>query len=341
MTKKILIANDTQKSLNLGCQLVSNSIRNLADKYFPDYEKDYISAFKSFESKNWSEYSLVIINGEGSLGPRLKNTKRVLEAINCAYKSGVKCALINTSLFLQDYNDYSKITPYLKRCSAIYAREKYAHGNFLRCGVSSHLGVDIGIDYCLNKPVKKKKDNFMLVSGGSFFKKTDYKEKPFNSKYNSQFVYLFRLIRDKFKVNKVYLHSWPAQPNDDIDILSHIFKSEGCEILKSNSFEHYYSYTERAKVVFTGRHHGVVMAVGACTPVITYNSFLNKTYGDCLRYQVPDSYFDLDLNTKDWDDRIALLAKNRSDIMKSMHDNLDEYKNNIDVMFKHLASLAD
>jgi len=340
MKKKILIANDTIDSPNLGCQLVSRSMRDLLDKYFPKYKKDYLSAFEEFTDKDMSEYSLVIVNGEGSLGPREKNVSNIIKFIESAHNSGAKCALINASLFFAKFDVYSRVAPYFKMCDLVYARENIAHKNFHRCGVNAKLGVDIGMHHCFQETPVARSD-FMLVSGGSFFKKKDYQKRPFVSRSNGKITKLFRTITRNYGITRAYVHSWPSRPHNDLDILSDVLGNENIIRVKSDSFESYLKYTRKAKVVFTGRHHGVVMAVGSATPVITYNATLNKTYGDCLRYDIPDSYFNINASSVEWDDRIKQLAVDRIQIMEGMNLRIPEYKKSIDDMFKELVKLAE
>lgn len=339
--KKILIANDTMKSPNLGCQLVSRSIRDLMNKYFPDCQKDYICAFQRFEPQDLSQYSLVIINGEGSLGPRLKNAGNIFKYIESAYNSGVPCALINSSFYFAKSEDYKQAAPYLRKCAVVYARENLALKNFSRfSGVNVKMSADLGLHYCLSKKAPKSKKNYMVMSGGSFFKKKDYIRRPFNSKYNKRLSNLFSIVRETFQVDEVFLHSWPSRPHDDLHILSDILKEHDVTAVQSNNFESFYDYARKAKVVLTGRHHGIIMAVGGGTPFITYNSTLNKTLGDCMRYDMQNSYFDLDYRMDDWVTKVEWIHDNRVQMMARMRANLPLFKQSLDDMFKELVELS-
>ena len=67
----ILVLNDTIRSKNFGCQLVSHSLRKTLNEVYPDSNVTFVPVNdKGFRPE--LGYDLVIVNGEGSFGHHYK-----------------------------------------------------------------------------------------------------------------------------------------------------------------------------------------------------------------------------------------------------------------------------
>ena len=120
---KVLVLNDTLKSQNFGCQLVSNSLRKTLGTLYPASKRSYESFNNS--PKEYKGWDIVIVNGEGSFAHHTHNPdglKKLIKPIKKLLENKIPVYLVNLS-FQCSVNKLTDLVPILKKINKITLRE--------------------------------------------------------------------------------------------------------------------------------------------------------------------------------------------------------------------------
>jgi len=282
--RKFLLVNDTIKSKNLGCQLVSYCLRQSFDDPFDSVF--LVNTKEKNKDYNIKDYSFVYINGEGSMAGR-----------NNSFSKYCKQALKNkTPLFFNNMTfDPLKNKSFIKswkstllNCKTVCVREPLSYYYLQNKGIEkAKLFPDIGVTY--GGEFEEKKD-LICFGGGSINKRHSV------TKDN---IKAFHKIFEAFKDYELVFLDWPSSVSDH-EYLRKVLTKD-VEVIKPN-FKQYWEIVSKAKLNVTGRHHGCVMSFTAETPFITFSSNMWKTAGDSLFYRdTLDNYFQKMPNSKNVD----------------------------------------
>lgn len=319
----ITVYNDTVGSLNFGCKLVSQSLRDLISKYYPSATVEYIP-MHSKENGN-PKTDLVIINGEGSFGridKKLPDGFNLLSKVTKHHKN-TAIHLVNTTIQCKR-DDLTKVLPLLKQCSSITLREPLSY-EFLKKNtdlknikVFPDLGTYVFKDY-----FPTEKDIDIVFGFGALYKKlSKSKHLPKIREYVEVFN---ELAAEGYKV---VAQDFPGNPKGDLDILKKYTSKDIVE--QKGTYVDYFKTVQRAKLNVTGRHHGAVMSFIGRTPFYTFNSNMWKTEGDQLLYG-PFNQFEFEDFEKE---------ELKSNIVNELKK-YNKYREQIDLNFKELNSLFD
>ena len=272
---KFLLVNDTIKSKNLGCQLVSHCLRESFDKSFDSvYIVGKIDKVKHYRVK---DYQYIYVNGEGSMAGKVEQT--IYKYCKQAIKDKIPLYLNNLTFDplgnKQFFNSWENV---LKKAKSVCVREPLSYYYLQNKGIDNvKIFPDIGVTYEGKLP---EKENIICFGGGSINKRHTINQDNINA---------FRKIFEAFKDYKLMFLDWPSSVYD----YSYLSKAltESIEVVRP-TFMEYWQIVARAKLNVTGRHHGCVMSYSAETPFITFSANMWKTPGDCLLYRdTLDNYF--------------------------------------------------
>ena len=286
---KILVLNDTIKSLNFGCQLVSHSLRKTLKEVYPDSSVTYIP-MGDLNFTPEPGYDLVIVNGEGSFGHHTKTAAgfpHLGPKMRWYMDQGVDVYLVNLSI--QCSLDVLKAhEEFLSRCKVVALREPISY-LYLQKNTSLtniKLYPDLGTNYFAEETPKKDLD--FCVGFGALSKE----HRSIQPQIAAYFEAINVLKEEGYSVK--YL-GFPSNPFSD-GKLARGKLNEDIEI-EEETFKEYYHSVKRAKINLTGRHHGAIMSFLGKTPFFSFNSNMWKTEGDQILYG-PYDYFNFrHLNT--------------------------------------------
>lgn len=127
---KTLLLNDTS-AYHYGCKAVISTIK---------YD-DSIKTTESISAIDYAKYSIVILNGEGTLHDDAPNAIKFLQALEKAQESGCQTYVIN-SVWQRMSQRYADI---LKSCAKIIVREQLSQNALMQQGVVSTVRPDRSI----------------------------------------------------------------------------------------------------------------------------------------------------------------------------------------------------
>lgn len=275
----IALYNDTIKSSNFGCQLVSHSLRKAISYYYPDCTVEYLPMERAIKCKKAPD--IIIINGEGSFGhvTRVAGGYPMLAYILDNYK--VPVYLVNTSI--QVPQSYIKTAEkLLSRCALVTLREPLSYEFLKKNTLLTNLKIfpDIGT-YLLKdelEPTKNIDIAFGLGAIVKFIGKDSIKIKEFAEIFNELAEQGFTVVAQEF----------PGNPINDLKALKPYLSHK--VMINDGLFKDYFDTVKRARLNVTGRHHGAVMSFMGKTPFYTYESNMWKTEGDQLLYGPFDKF---------------------------------------------------
>lgn len=316
----ILVLNDTIKSKNFGCQLVSHSLRKTLNEVYPGSVITY-APFNSNHNPKLG-YDLVIVNGEGSFGHHNQIPHGFQSngpAMRWYMDRGVDVYLVNLSIQC-DLGVLKAHEEFLSKCKLITLREPISYLFLLKNTSLTNIKLypDLGTNYFEEENVQKDLD---FCFGFGALSKEYESIKPQTDAYFKA----LNTIREE-GYSATYL-GFPGNPSSDGELadgrLIDIVVEEG-------TFEQYYHTVKRAKVNLTGRHHGAVMSFLGKTPFMSFNSNMWKTEGDQILYG-PYDYFNFrHLNT-------GQLV----DYLKSSYINYNKQAAFLDKRYEDLAPMFD
>ena len=279
MKNKFLLVNDTIDSKNLGCQLVSHSLRRMFSKHLPDHTFDSIKLDqRKISLKN--EYEFAFVNGEGSLAG--KKNKTIFDACNELNNKKIPVYLNNFTFDPRTINKtYNKAfeKDFLDLVSNdniknISVRDPLSFLYLKKIGVNKvRLFPDAGVFY--DSKTTTKKNKYVCFGGGSISKVI----KRVKKENIDSLKQIFKFISSKGY--DVKFLDWPSSVYDYEFMKSAL---DGIEIIKPD-FKEYMTIVGNSSLNVTGRHHGCVMSYNVGTPFITFRANMWKTEGDSLLYR--------------------------------------------------------
>ena len=286
--KNILVLNDTIRSNNFGCQLVSHSLRKTINEIYPDSNVTYVSVNDRVFRPELG-YDLVIVNGEGSFGHHYKipvgfaNNGPIMRWY---MDRGVDVYLVNLSI--QCNLDILKAhEQLLSKCKLITLREPISYLFLLKNTSLTNIKLypDLGTNYFEDEKVKKDLD--FCFGFGALSKEHESIGPQIDAYFKA-----INVIKEEGYSAK-YL-GFPGNPFSDGELATGKLDDI---VIEEGTFEQYYHSVKRAKINVTGRHHGAIMSFLGKTPFFTFNANMWKTEGDQILYG-PYDYFNFrHLNT--------------------------------------------
>lgn len=286
---RVLVLNDTIGSDNFGCKLVSNALRKVLNKYYPESEIDYIGFQSKPTNLPQNEPDVVIINGEGSYGWHRDSLpdgfKKLSNIVNKFFDRGIPVHLVNASIQIS-FNQLQEVLPFLRKFHTIGLREPISYLFLYRNTNLTNIRLypDLGTAYFEEESVVKKTD--FCFGFGALGKEIN----SISSKVDSYFRVINNLKEEGYSIN--YL-GFPGNPFSDGTLAKQYIRDIHIE---ESNFENYYHYVKDAKINVTGRHHGAVMSFAGKTPFMSFESNMWKTEGDQLLYGPFDYFRFRDLN---------------------------------------------
>ena len=291
--KKILLISDTMQSKNLGCQLVSHSLRSEFEKAFGlgNYSLDVIPIEHDFgslerevivgEEVEKSDYDIVYVNGEGTVAGKFAH--KLYNLINEVLKVNKNVYFCN---FTYDPRHIfrNKINPEMKKwievfqkCKVVTVRDPISYVLLKEKNVNNiKLFPDIGT--CISDDEQQQRE-YVMFGMGSIVKNGDWRTKEIISTIR-------KILLHFSKKYECLLMDWPcARPFSD----GRYFKKALEKDIKNftvieGDYKNYHNFCKKSILNFTGRHHGVVMSYSAECPTVTFQSNMWKTEGDTLFY---------------------------------------------------------
>jgi hypothetical protein len=319
---RVLVLNDTIGSKNFGCQLVSNSVRKVIGKYYPESKVDYIG----FQTKNPTppaeDPDVVIINGEGSYGHHTQNPagfSKLHKITSYYFDRGIPVHLVNVSIQIP-LQFLKEVEAFLSKFTTIGLREPISYLFLLKNTKLKNIRLypDLGTAYF--KEESTVKDIDFCVGFGSISKQ--------HNSIKAQTDKYFRVISNlKSEGYSIKYLGFPGNPFSDGSLASRYLTDIEIE---EDTFESYYHSVKRAKINLTGRHHGAVMSFVGKTPFMSFNSNMWKTEGDQLMYGPFDYFRFEDLN----EEQLTLYCKDTLTRYSPQRALLDERYNDLQPLFE-------
>lgn len=292
----IVVYNDTIKSKNFGCQLVSHSLRKAIADIYPSDSVEFIGMEKLEHPKQKPD--VIIINGEGSFGSNFKTPGgfKLLEFIINTYYGKVPLYLVNTSI--QVSVEYLKQVEYLlAKCELITLREPISYRFLVNNTSLTNMRIfpDLGTYFFSSGNITKDLD---IVFGlGAILKNID----PHSREVREYASIINELAEQGYTVG---VQQFPGNPINDYEALKPYLSSK--VLVNNGTFIDYFNFVKRARLNVTGRHHGSVMSFVGKTPFYTFESNMWKTEGDQLLYGPFDQFTFRDFDKEQLKNNIIL-----------------------------------
>tara|TARA_Y100000114_G_scaffold151729_1_gene168923 strand:+ start:516 stop:1631 length:1116 start_codon:yes stop_codon:yes gene_type:complete len=343
---KILLVADSIISSNLGCQLVSNSIREEISRKFVNYKLDAIpmNIYQTDGIKEKiSDYDFIYINGEGIIGAKFnynlyKMVMKILKLNNNVYFCNF--SFDNRAMFTNNIN--SRINTWLhafKLCKAVTVREPISYVLLKKFGIKNvKLLPDIGTTIYEESNHNRKKQ--ILFGAGSILKSN---------------LWLSSQVKDGFR--KIILNfcedydcaimDWPASKNSDGDYLWNLLGNDSKKVSRiSGDYKNYFKTCQESILNFTGRHHGIVMSYAAGCPAFTFKSNMWKTEGDILFYDCGRFCDSTPSTSEEWisslEDMLDNIEEHNKKIKNRQEKLLQFHSGHIDILLnKDMACAAE
>jgi hypothetical protein len=319
---KIFLLNDTIKSDNLGCQIVSHQLRKTFSRLYGP--KNTINPHCAFTKKASSaqdtktiqkikDSDFVYVNGEGSMshGGSSMIYAVVRESLNLG-KDVYFCNFTfdpRPQFPSESYRISLSTDPVLKKwknifsqCKKTVVRDPVSYVLLKKMKIENvYLSPDIGVtieneEQPATSDIRDEKS--LMFGVGSISKSKIFRfKRPVPEEG-------FRKIINHFSSlgYSCHLMDWPSSPAPDLFFLENI-KGKNIHHCKYG-FQEYYNQCKRSILNITGRHHGIVMSYAARTPFITFASNMWKTEADEMLYEGSGFLDALPINPDQWIEKI-------------------------------------
>lgn len=152
---KILILNDTSSYHN-GCKTVIDVLTS-------QFSNLDITLKKKIRIRDFTNYDLLIVNGEGTLHDNAKKAKLLLSCIKAAKQQDVKTMVINAVW----QNNSIELTKLLQYADYVSVREITSKNEILK---HVDINVDINLDLSYFKDVPYEISNSFNIISGNYYK---------------------------------------------------------------------------------------------------------------------------------------------------------------------------